>query len=327
MNKIYLPSAWHYNRSYYLISFKIKLHLIFSAIVIKFIIMKKYPASINKARHFIFPLILLLLLLDCLFVSAQNRPENPPRDRQPAQQRPAQPKRPPLQQRPQQRPPVQRPVPNRPQTRPPVQRPPVQRPAVQRPQPQRPVAHHRPPINYRPPGWGANRPVYTRPPHVFGGRRYYTYHHYYNHPYSPYVYGPSWHPIGFFVRAFAATAIIISFNNTQYHCEDGVYYAPGNDGYVAVAPPIGAFVPSLPNGYATVNVGGMDFYYYGGTFYAQAENGYQIVQAPPGAIVYNLPGGCEQVQSGNILYLKYNNAYYQPIQFNGQNAYEVAEIE
>ena len=95
-----------------------------------------------------------------------------------------------------------------------------------------------------------------------------------------------------------------------------------------MAPPLGAIITGLPNGYATVNVGGIDYFYYGGTFYVAAPDGYQIVQAPPGAIVYNLPDGCQQIQAGNnITYLMYNNAYFQPIEYNGQNAYEVVEIE
>jgi hypothetical protein len=125
----------------------------------------------------------------------------------------------------------------------------------------------------------------------------------------------------------AATATFVAINNTQYYYYQGVYYQPMNGGYQVVPAPVNAAVPGLPSGYATINVGGTDYYYYGGIFYIFSQNGYMVVKAPAGAIVANLPDGCEQVQMGDIAYLKYNNAYFQPIQYNGQNAYEVVEIE
>ena len=182
-------------------------------------------------------------------------------------------------------------------------------------------------INHRPAGWSVSRPAYTHAPHVYGGHRYYSYYNYYNHPYQPFVYGPSWHPVGFFLTALPAAAIVIAFNNVEYRYDDGVYYQPGNNGYQAVAPPVGAYIPSLPAGYATTEVGGIDYYYYGGVFYAATQDGYQIVRAPAGAIVYNLPEGCQQVQAGDIVYLQYGNSFFQPIQFNGQDAYEVVDME
>ena len=113
----------------------------------------------------------------------------------------------------------------------------------------------------------------------------------------------------------------------QYQYNDGVFYAPADGGYRVVPPPVNAQVPSLPSGYNTIQVADQTFYYFGGIFYMQTENGYVVTDAPPGAIVYNLPDGCEQVQADNITYLKYNGAYFQPIQYNGQNAYEVVDIE
>jgi len=113
----------------------------------------------------------------------------------------------------------------------------------------------------------------------------------------------------------------------QYRYYEGVYYAPVNNGFQVVPAPENAVVPSLPSGYAVINVGDADYYYYGGIFYILSQHGYLVVQAPAGAIVNTLPDGCEQVQAGNITYLKYNNAYFQPIQYNGQDAYEVVEME
>ncbi len=216
---------------------------------------------------------------------------------------------------------VDRPTRNRPAHAPftklPARRPPVSRPPV-----------HRPAVIHRPPGWGAARPPYTRPPHIYHGRRYYSYHRYYYHPYRPYTWGPSWHPVGFFLNNLAAAAIIVTINNAQFRYFEGVYYAPYQGGYQVVAPPLGAVIPVLPAGYVTVNISGYsDFYYYGGCFYSHSADGYQVAQAPAGAIVYQLPDGCVSVHAGSVTYLKYNDVLYKPIVVNGQPAYEVMEVE
>jgi hypothetical protein len=113
----------------------------------------------------------------------------------------------------------------------------------------------------------------------------------------------------------------------QYRYDDGVYYEPSNGGYRVVPAPFNAVISSLPPDYSTVNVGGDNYYYYGGVFYISMADGYQVVQAPPGAIVSNLPDGCEQIQANGITYLKYNGAYFQPIQYEGQDVYEVVDME
>jgi Family of unknown function (DUF6515) len=113
----------------------------------------------------------------------------------------------------------------------------------------------------------------------------------------------------------------------QYRYYQGVFYQPMNGGYVVIAPPVNAAVPGLPTGFSTVQVAGITYYYYGGVFYYLNQNGYQVVKAPAAAIVADLPDGCVPVQAGNITFLKFNNTYFQPIQFNGQNMYEVVEVE
>ena len=113
----------------------------------------------------------------------------------------------------------------------------------------------------------------------------------------------------------------------QYRYYQGVYYQPVNGGYQVVPPPVNIAVPSLPPGYATMQIGNTTYYYYGGVFYIFSQNGFLVVNSPAGAIVNNLPDGCEQVQAGDIIYLRYNNTYYQPVLYNGQNAYEVVEID
>jgi hypothetical protein len=181
---------------------------------------------------------------------------------------------------------------------------------------------------HRPPGWGANRPGYSRPPRVWKGRRYYTYHRYYNHPYRPYAWGPAWHPVGFFLSAIATSAVIVAYNDIDYRYDAGVYYQPADGGYKVVPPPIGAVVPVLPQDAVSLAVDGDTYYYYGGVFYIKIDNGYQTVRAPAGAIVYNLPDGCTTINADGVTYLQYNGDFYQPIEdSSGQPAYEVVEIE
>ena len=180
---------------------------------------------------------------------------------------------------------------------------------------------------YRPQGWAATRRPYTRPPVVYKGRRYYTYHKYYPHTYTAFSYGPRWHPIGFFLSALVGTAIIIDLENRSYRYDDGVFYAPYNNGYQVVPAPPGAYVPSIPEGYQQLAVGGQTYYYFGGAFFVLNGNQYEVVQAPAGAVVYNLPQGATTLQIDDYDYLQYNGTYYQPIQINGQDAYEVVELE
>jgi Family of unknown function (DUF6515) len=117
------------------------------------------------------------------------------------------------------------------------------------------------------------------------------------------------------------------YNNIQLRYYQGVYYQPVNGGYQVIPPPLNVTIQFLPQGYTTLTIGGTVYYYFGGVFYLFTQNGFMVVRAPAGAIVPNLPEGCEQVQAGNTLFLKYNSAYYQPIVYNGQNVYEVVEME
>ena len=218
-------------------------------------------------------------------------------------------------------------------SRPPVARPPVTRPPVARPPVTRPpvVSHprpvHRPVVSHRPPGWAPNRRPYTRPPVYYGGRRFYSYHHYTYHPYRPYVWGPSWNPIGFYMRTMIPGAVVISFGRTPYRYYSGVFYEPFNGGFRAVPAPPTVIVPSVPDGYESVVVDGAAYLYYGGTFYQQMGNGYVVTVAPAGAVVSQLPAGCVTVNVNGMSMLQYGNTYYQPVTVNGQGAYEVVDTE
>ena len=155
-----------------------------------------------------------------------------------------------------------------------------------------------------------------------GGRGY----DYHPHPYQPHYWGPRWHPVGFFLSSLAADAYFFSLANQRYYYDDGVYYSPYNGGYSVVAAPIGAVVSSLPPGYETVMVGNDYFYYYGGSFYINNGQGYQVVAAPYGAVVTEIPDGAADQQINGQDLLVYNNTYFLPVSDNGQDAYQVVQV-
>ena len=183
-----------------------------------------------------------------------------------------------------------------------------------RPAPRVPVPEARPGVRISPP---VN--VYHS-----GG---YRGHPYAYHPYHPYVWGPHWHPFGFFLNFLPADAFYFSYANQPYYYDDGVYYEPSSGGYTAVAPPAGASVSALPEGYETTQVGDDTYYYYGGVFYVQTQQGFQVVAAPVGAVISNLPEGAQQQTDANGQnYLVYNGTAYAPISQDGQDAYEVIQL-
>lgn len=173
-----------------------------------------------------------------------------------------------------------------------------------------------------------NSRPYARPPYRYGGRSYYCYHPYHYHPYRPFYWGPVWHPWGFFITTLAATAIIISVENQQYHYDQGVYYMPSNGGYTVVQAPIGATITTLPPSSQTVVVNETtNNYYYGGTYYEKDSKGYTVVAPTAGTVVENLPEGGEETKIGDVTYVKVGETYYQPIDQDGKNMYEVVQIE
>jgi hypothetical protein len=151
-------------------------------------------------------------------------------------------------------------------------------------------------------------------------------HPYTYHPYHPYVWGHHWHPLGFFAASLAADAFRFSLANQQYYYDDGVYYAPASGGYSVVPAPIGATVSALPPGYETTMVGNDYYYYYGGAFYINTGSAYQVVPAPPGAVVTQIPDGAVEQDVDGQTYLVFNNTYYQPVTQDGEDAYEVVQM-
>jgi hypothetical protein len=147
--------------------------------------------------------------------------------------------------------------------------------------------------NYRP---------YPRPPYRYGGHVYFCYHPYYYHPYRPFVWGPMWHPWGFFVATLATTAIIVSIVDNDlpdYPVAINSNY-PGSSSELSW---IESF-PSGPNVLISNNMEdafknvplGQDYYYDEGIFYQKMDGGYTVVAGPVGATVPKLPNGYEMAK-------------------------------
>ncbi|OYU55438.1 MAG: hypothetical protein CFE25_10935 [Chitinophagaceae bacterium BSSC1] len=169
---------------------------------------------------------------------------------------------------------------------------------------------------------------YTRPPYRYGGMNFYCHFGYSYHPYRPFYWGPVWHPWGFFITAMAATAIIISIENQQYHYDQGVYYVASNGGYTVVQAPVGATITTLPPNTQTVVVNEtVNNYYYGGTYYEKSDKGYTVVPPTAGTIVEQLPEGAKEEKIGDQIFMKLGEVYYQPIKKDGKDMYEVVNVE
>ncbi len=172
-----------------------------------------------------------------------------------------------------------------------------------------------------------NRTYINNNVNVYHGYHYSGYQPYYYHPYNPYHWGTYWHPVGFFTATLATTAIMISMSNQNYYYNEGVYYVPSGNGYTVVTAPVGAVVTFIPSGYSTVFLSNTTYYYYGGTFYIMSGNSYNVVSAPVGAVVNELPEGANFVEVGGVNLLNYNGVFYQPVSQNGEDAYEVVQIQ
>lgn len=114
----------------------------------------------------------------------------------------------------------------------------------------------------------------------------------------------------------------------EYHYNNGTYYLKTPEGFVAVQAPVGAQVPDIPKEAEKVEIEGSDKsnYYVAGAFYEENEDGYIVIPATAGTIVPNLPDGGEEVKIGDQTYVQFGETYYQPIQVDGKDMYEIAEV-
>ncbi|HMF42482.1 MAG TPA: DUF6515 family protein, partial [Polyangia bacterium] len=167
---------------------------------------------------------------------------------------------------------------------------------------------------------------YARAPYAYGGRRYYAHNTYVYHRYSPFAFGVGFYPFGAAVATMAATAIAVSWANTNYYYNAGVWYMPASSGYTVVTAPVGATVTTLPSGAAVVDPS-TGTYYYGGTYYEKKESKYTVVAPQAGTVVEHLPEGGKEVTVGDRKYVKIGETYYQPIEKDGKQMYEVVEVK
>lgn len=185
-------------------------------------------------------------------------------------------------------------------------------------------------VNVRNSGNRAYRPPYRpypRPPYYYGGFGFNCFRPYYYHPYTPFYWGPVWHPWGFFVATLAVTAVVVSIESQQYQYDQGVFYVESDGGYVVVEAPQGATVKVIPSEAKEVEVSPtINNYYYGNTYYEKSDGGYTVVPPPAGAIVDVLPEGGEEVKVGDQTYVKIGDTYYMPVEVDGKPMYEIAEV-
>lgn len=117
----------------------------------------------------------------------------------------------------------------------------------------------------------------------------------------------------------------IRVGSVPYDYYDGVFYQPGQTGYVVVAPPPGALVPTLPPGAETMVVGPYTYYYAGGAFYIQQPQGFQVVAPPLGVTVPYLPAGSAPVTINGMLYYQASGAYFLPVMENGATVFTTVQ--
>jgi hypothetical protein len=168
---------------------------------------------------------------------------------------------------------------------------------------------------------------YSRPPMVYGGRRYRCYNPFVFHPYRPFVWGPRWHPWGFFVATLATTAIIVSIVDNDMDMPGDFDMASNDMLGTAIDPEDNmslrsgpAFMTYAENQEFINNslikeklTADGDHYYDEGVFYLKGNGGYTVVSAPLGAKVKTLPSGYETVtidDKGTKNYY-YGGAFYE----------------
>lgn len=86
---------------------------------------------------------------------------------------------------------------------------------------------------------------------------------------------------GWSVRFLPPRATTVFWGGVGYGFYDGVWYSPGNRGYVVIRPPFGIVVADLPAFRTVVTVGGIPYLYVDGAYYLQRpEGGYEVVPPP-----------------------------------------------
>lgn len=164
---------------------------------------------------------------------------------------------------------------------------------------------------------GANYRPYPRPPYRYGGYRYSCYHPYVYRPFHPFIWGPMWHPWGFFVVTIATTAIILSVDNDLHPVSDLAmapvfnYYNSFIEKEFAMSGPASVFSYDYQD-HTEYNGLSETFYYDQGVYYVKGDGGYTVVSAPIGAKIKTLPTGYETVTiEGGATNYYYGGVFYE----------------
>lgn len=83
-----------------------------------------------------------------------------------------------------------------------------------------------------------------------------------------------YHRRGAILSRLPASAVRISFNDSNYYYADGEYFIPANNGYVVIAPPEGITIHRLPTEHALFVFNGRRYYLVNDVYYkAVKKNG------------------------------------------------------
>ncbi len=165
---------------------------------------------------------------------------------------------------------------------------------------------------------GNNYRPYPRPPYRYGGYRYSCYHPYFYRPFHPFVWGPMWHPWGFFIVTLATTAIILSVDDDVHPAIDMAtapvfnYSNSSIEQEFAMSGPASVFSYDYHDYTGYNNRLSETFYYDQGVYYVKGDGGYTVVSAPVGAKIKTLPTGYETVTiEGGATNYYYGGVFYE----------------
>ena len=137
-------------------------------------------------------------------------------------------------------------------------------------------------------------------------------------------YWSGYHP-GMVLRGLPQGYVNLALGGRPYYYYQGVYYQPGQSGYVVVTPTSGVIVPTLPPGAQATAINGTLYYYAGGAFYIQQPTGFLVVPPPLGVTVATLPPNAAPVTINGNLYYMADSVYYLPVMQGGVTMYTVVQ--
>jgi hypothetical protein len=191
--------------------------------------------------------------------------------------------------------------------------------------PSAPVPHHEAPPAHVEPNRHVEHETRVVPPHVTTEREAHVYRNWDLDEERRHAFFWSGYYAGMPVITLPHGYISVQVGGVPYDYYDGVFYQPGQSGYVVVSPPVGALVPALPPGAEAVVAGPYTYYYAGGAFYIQQPQGFQVVPPPLGITVPYLPAGAATVSINGVLYYQASGAYFLPVMENGATVFTTVQ--